>query len=78
MSKFENISNVICCVMPYGEVLWLKAEDCKDNYINKVIESWKEQNPEYNNELITGGFIEIRMPEEKYNLIPATNSFIFP
>jgi hypothetical protein len=64
--------------MPSGEVLCLKAEECKNNYINKVIESWKEQNPEYTDELITGGFIEISMPEEKYVLIPTTNSFIFP
>ena len=78
MNKFDNIISVICCIVPSGCVLWLKAEECKENYINKVIDAWKEQNPEYTSDKITGGFIEVRMPEEDYNSIATTNEITWP
>lgn len=78
MSELDNIISVICCVMPSGETLWVRADSCESKYIVEVLAAWKEQNPEYTEESTTCGFVEIRMPEERYNLIPATNGFVFP
>ena len=63
--------------MPSGEVLWFEAEKGSE-YLSKVVDSWKEQHPEYNNTESTMGVIEIRMPEDKYKRITATNDFNWP
>lgn len=72
MSKFEDLIDVVCCAFPTGEVFWLKAESCKEGYIDKVVESWLDKNPDYK-EVTTAGFVQITMPKQDYLSIEATN-----
>ena len=56
---------VVCCLFPTGEAFWMEAV-LGPVYLNMVIETWKEKNPEYTKLNVTGGMIELWMLRGDY------------
>ena len=78
--KYVNSGELIsalCLVTPDGCAHWFESNKGRV-YVEQVISAWKEQNPEYENTMCTMGVIEIRMPKERFNKIPANNEFDWP
>lgn len=74
----ETIITALCCVMPSGECLWFDKETHSEEYVNKVIDKWKQENSEYVAGGCSMGFVQLEMPEKDYKSIPACASFQFP
>lgn len=68
-----EIINVICVVFPSGEIYWFEASQGQE-FLEKLIQKWKDKNQWANNSDCTMGCIEIKMPREKYFNIQSTNS----
>jgi hypothetical protein len=68
--------NVCCIALPTGETLWFR--DYSDDYLRQVIAMWTAEHQDLADTGCTIGCVIISMPEERFNAVPATNSFAFP
>jgi hypothetical protein len=71
-----TIVDVVCIVLPSGEVFWIEKSMINEHCNPKIIiEVWRANHPEYNNTPCTMGIVEIKMPKTKYDGIQTNNSF---
>ena len=68
----KEIIEVACLVFPSAEVFWFEVERGK-KYTEKVIRTWKEHHPEFDDTTCSMGMVHIYMHREKYNSIVTTN-----
>ena len=62
-----KIIDVVCFVFPTGETYW--TDDTENT--KQVVNNFKDANPDVD-ECCTMGMVQVRMPEDVYSSIPAT------
>ena len=69
--------NALCLAFPNGQALWIEADR---EYMEKVIQRWKDDNPEYDGMDCTMGAVQIRMFKHDFKNINACDpeDFDFP
>lgn len=77
----SNVIEVSCIALPDGQTMWIKS--ATPDYIRECMKAWKEGLPKEKLELyeqagVGVGVVMVRMLEEDYNKIPATNCISWP
>jgi len=76
--KHDCLLSVAVLVLPTGEALWMESEKYNPGYMEKVIQAWKDQHPDFDGSKCSMGAVEIKMPLSQYKAIQTTNSFSWP
>jgi len=72
----DDLVTVACIALPDGKTLWIGNHTAE--YINRVFEKWKSENPEYMNTGCSSGAVVIKMPSKQYDEAFERNDFEFP
>jgi len=74
----DQLVDVAVLVLPTGEVFWINIEQYTQDYVCKVIQTWKEQHPEFDDSKCSMGMVVIKMPLSRYNSLHTSNSLVWP
>lgn len=74
----DPIIQVAVVAFPDGSTAWVRSDPGVSEYVQKLFAKFREEHPEYQDTAACGGMILIRMPESRYNAIPATSATYVP